>query len=272
LNRIENDIAACFYKTDAVRAFVEEVCRTAKAHPEAIQPFNGESPGTSEIFSSAGLTLLSTVEHTTLVASGCGRYFFKILHALTLKARIKNLVTDKAKSLCRLSEKLRAGGIGVPEVEAWGTLYNGRRRFFVMSRVAGESLYDVSVRKGRRVPVEIYRRVMDEVLKLHAMGYLMGDAHPSHVFIFEGRVSGIIDIDGIRRNLPVMPGLQPLSLRGIARDLAGLNHPGLLLDEAQRAAILQYYIRRCDPRVRKAHEKLRKYFKTYSERRWKAQA
>lgn len=250
---------------DPVCAFVEEVCRAAKAHPEAFEPFRGDNPRVADIFLQAGLTLIPTVERTTLVASVCGRYFLKILHALTLKERIKTLAVNRAESLRRLSEKLRTGGICVPVVEAWGTFNTHRRRFFVMRRVAGLDLYEISVVQGQKIDVEIFRRVMDEVLKLHAMGYLMGDAHPAHVFIDDGRVSGIIDIDAMRRNFP--PGL-----RGIARDLAGLNYPELLLDGSERAAILDYYISHSGMRrVKREHERLREYFKTYSEQRWKAQ-
>jgi hypothetical protein len=259
---MENGEAAYSCLTDAACAFVEEVCRTAEAHPEAVEPFRGDIAGINGIFSRAGLKLFPTVERTTLVASGCGRYFLKILHALTFKERMKNLVLNRAEAIHRLSEKLRAGGVNAPEVEAWGTFYKNNRRFFVMQKVSGESLYDVAVRKGRREPVETYLRVMDELIKLHALGYLMGDAHPSHVFITEGRVTGIIDIDGMRRN-------HPFGLRGIARDLAGLNHPGLLLDEAGRAAIFGYYVGRSGIR---AGGRFYEYFKTCTESRWKRQA
>jgi tRNA A-37 threonylcarbamoyl transferase component Bud32 len=170
------------------------------------------------------------------------------------------LITDRARHLHALSEWLIHRGVRVPRVRAFGTIREGRKPFFAIDRVPGRSLYDILIREHRELPAELYRKVVDAVAGLHGLGYWHGDAHLSHVFVLDGEVSGFIDIDGVGRN-------RPFRLENFARDLAGLNHPGLPLGRSDKESLLRRYAERMSLKDEKA---FRRMVETYSERRWQS--
>lgn len=254
----KNDVASFNYN-ETVLPSVINLCNLIKEYPFILKPFRGKDEKVEAILSSSGFILYPTVKKTTLFYESKTDCFFKILHSSTIKNKIFFLFKDKARAIFNLSEYLILKGVKVPGIMAYGLLKKDRRSFFVMKRIEGKSLHKILIREKKTLTMEVYLKALDEIIKLHSLGYWLGDAHLSHIFVNESGVSGFIDIDSIRRN-------RLFSLRNRAKDLAGLNHPELPLTKEERREILDYYIKKSGVKDR---EKFLKLVHFYSDRRWK---
>jgi len=212
-----------------------------------------------DILSQKGLQLYPTVRKTTLIYDPATESYLKILHPLNLKNKLLNRFRDRGGEICRIAERLIYEGINVTDVIAYGHFKKGKLPFFVVRKAQGESLYDILIRGKRGLDMDTYMTVIAEVAHLHRLGYWLGDAHLSHIFIKESQVSGIIDIDSVRRN-------RRFSLRNCAKDIAGLNHPELPLTKDEKKDILYHYVKAAGIREEKKFMRLLKH---YTERRWK---
>ncbi len=230
--------------------------------PVALLPVKGSDAAAQAAFSSRGFQLYPTVLKTTLFYDPATDCFLKILHPLKLREKARCLMTDRAGHIYALSEWLRERGVKVSRVRAFGRIRLGSKPFFAVDRVEGQSLYDILIRERREIPLELHRKVMDELAGLHGLGYWLGDAHLSHIFVRDGEISGLIDIDGIGRN-------RPFRLENLARDIAGLNHPGLSIGSGTKESLLRRYVEKMNLKDEKA---FRYMVKHYSERRWNASA
>ncbi len=186
-------------------------------------------------FHEYGFKLYSTVRNTTLFYDAADDCFYKILHPLTVKRRTAALFADRAEKTYQTWRILVAQGIKMPEILCYGTIRLGTQPFFVVRRLEGRSLYDLLVRGQERLPVSIYYKAIDEIAKVHAAGYWLGDAHLSHIFVNGEEITGFIDIDSFRRN-------RVLRHRHFAKDLAGMNHPQLPMEEPEKRLLLDYYM------------------------------
>jgi|GEM_PF-1414751 tRNA A-37 threonylcarbamoyl transferase component Bud32 len=204
-----------------------------------------------------GFFLIPTVKKTSLFYHIESDHFVKILHPLSLKDRIVSALVDRGYHLYNLSRRLNRINIGVPDIMAYGYITRGRRVFFIMDRIKGESLYPVMV-GDRTMPLDIYYNVIDKVIRLHREGYWFGDFRLSHVFVHEGEVTGIVDIDSIKKNFP-------FRINNLAKDIAGFNHPRLPLSSTQRQDIFSYYIEQMDI---KRKDRFYSLLRHYTRRRW----
>lgn len=280
---LKNDMAF-FYCAEAVLPSISRFCLLIKDYPFILKPFSGNDEKVKNtlskkqdtiglqinnhlsdlferipIFSIEGFYLYPTVKKTTLFYDHTTDCFFKILHPLTVKNKILSIFTNKARSVYNLSEKLLSNGVNVPEILAYGVFKKGRRAFFIMKRVEGNSLHYILIKKKETLPHEVYRKVIDEIIKLHTMGYWFRDLRLSHVFIKNSEISGLIDIDSIRKN-------RPFRISNLAKDLAGLNHPDLPLTKSEKMDIFDYYMSKVNMKKRPQFLPL---VKLYTERRWK---
>jgi hypothetical protein len=108
---------------------------------------------------------------------------------------------------------------------------------YAIERAQGQSLHDLLVRARQAIPPLVAGRVIDAVARLHGLGYWLGDAHLSHIFVHRGEVSGFIDIDSIRPN-------RPPRLANLARDLGRLNHPAFPLGRRDGDTLLRRHAAR----------------------------
>jgi hypothetical protein len=258
LKYFENDIAS-FCSPEELLPSLERFCGVIRQHPSCIEPFRGEDRKIAAEFSEGGFKVYPTVKKTTLLYDPASASFLKVLHPLNIKNRTLFFIADRAKSIYTLSERLLSKGVRTVKVVAYGTLKKGRRPFFAVKKAEGESLYDILIRGKKPLPMEAYSHVISEVARLHRLGYWLGDAHLSHIFIKDTVVSGLIDIDSIRQN-------RPYALRNIAKDMAGLNHPELPLTGSAKKELLKQYIKEAGIGDEKKFIKILKY---YTERRWK---
>lgn len=230
----ENDVVNLYYdEINAPTVSITRLCNIIKNNPPVLRPAEDYDEEAKKILSREGFELYPTVKKTTLIYDPGTEYYFKILHPLNLKSRIGYYLTDKPGTIYGLSQELISRGIKVPRVTAYGTLKNGGRPFFAMEKIEGKSLSDILIKEKRKRPLSEYRKVIDQMVKFHSMGYWLGDAHLAHIFIKDEEVSGFIDIDSIRRNRPYM-------LKNLAKDIAGLNHPGLPLSSEEKMSLLNY--------------------------------
>jgi hypothetical protein len=195
--------------------------------------------------------LYPTWPQTTVLYDSASDCFFKILHRRprALRGRVHALITDRGRQIHALSRWLGDRGVPIPRVRAFGIVREGRRPLYAIDRAQGRSLYDLLVRERGAIPLPLARRVVDAVAGLHGLGYWLGDAHLSHVFVHHGQVSGLIDVDSIRSN-------RPPRLANLARDLGRLNHPAIPLGRADGDSLLRYYAARTKLKDVKAFERL----------------
>jgi tRNA A-37 threonylcarbamoyl transferase component Bud32 len=253
-----NDVAS-FYCDEDVLPSVMNLCALIKQYSFILKPFRGMNEEVRKILSAQGFQLYPTVKRTTLFYENLTNSFFKIIHPLTMKKKVFSLFANRARSLYHLSLDLLDQGIKVPRVTAYGMFKKDKKPFFVMKKIEGKSLNDILIKEKGDIPEEVYRKVMEEVARFHTAGYWLGDAHLSHIFIDDTCISGFIDIDSIRRN-------RPFRLKNLAKDLAGLNHPGLPLTEGQKKELLKIYMDALNIGDR---EQFVQMVKNYTERRWK---
>ncbi len=257
---IKNE-AVVFYCINSrlVQYFIARLADLAQKNPQVLEPVMDLSEEVKAILSQTGLLLYPTVRKTTLIYDPGTESYLKILHPLNLKNRVLFRLRDKGGEICRVAEQLIREGINVSDVIAYGHFKKRRTPFFVVRKAEGESLYDILIRGKRTIGMEIYLNVITDVAKLHRLGYRLGDAHLSHIFIKDGQVSGIIDIDSVRRT-------RLFHLKHYAKDIAGLNHPELPLTKDEKKAILNHYLKAAGVRNEKKFIRL---LKQYTERRWK---
>lgn len=254
----KNDIAA-FYCEEGLMPYISGLCSLVKSNPFILGQVRGIDDKAKEIFQQEGFQLFSTVAATTLLYNKKSDCFFKILHPLNVRNRLLFYFFNRPRQIFSLSAALRSHGVRVPEIPAYGNFRIRKLPFFAMKRIEGKSLYDYLVREGSSLPPQTYFNVIDKVAELHRLGYWLGDAHLSHIFIKDNEVSGFIDIDSIRKNTP-------FSLNKSAKDLAGLNHPELSITKDERIELLNYYLQVSEIKNKDRFKQLVKY---YTERRWK---
>ncbi len=260
MKHIENN-AVNFYCDDskAVYNSITKLCDLIKVEPEVIKAVRGINNDIKTLFEKKGFYVYSTVKKSTLLYDPATDSFFKILYPLKFKNKLVFFCTHKSRELYDLSELLRAQGIKIQQITAYGLLKKGRLPFYVMKKAEGQSLYDILVREGKSLPMDVYQEAFNEMAKIHSAGYWIGDAHLSHIFIKENKVSGIIDIDSIKRNRPCL-------LKNLAKDIAGLNHPGLPLTDDEKKSLIDHYLNAVNL---KNKNKFFQMIKHYTERRWK---
>lgn len=257
---LENDVVIlCFHNSKDLKNSILKLCNLIRNDHSILEPFHDINENVRKVFAKEGFQLYSTVKKTTLFYDPSTDCYFKILHPLNLKTRFLFLMKDRVKSTYDTLENLRTNGIKTVKVIAYGSIKRGSKPLFVVKRAEGASLYDTLIREKKEVSMSEYMKVIDQVAKLHAMGFWLADSHLSHFFIKDNEVSGIIDIEGIRKNMPFM-------LKNLAKDLAGLNHPELPLDKDKKMALLEHYLKTNE--VKNASRFLN-LIKHYSERRWK---
>ncbi|MEW6602111.1 MAG: hypothetical protein AB1499_14150 [Nitrospirota bacterium] len=253
--------AAVFYcdKSRLVQYFINRLSDIVDKNPRVIEPAEDLNEDVKDLLSQKGLQLYPTVRKTTLIYDPGTESYLKILHPLNLKSKVLFRFRNRGEEICRTAERLIYEGVNVTDVIAYGHFRKGKLPFFAVKKAPGESLYDILVRGGRTLDREIYMTVMDEVARIHRLGYWLGDAHLSHIFIKEEQVSGIIDIDSIRRN-------RPFSIRNCVKDIAGLNHPDLPLTKDEKKDILNHYFKAAGTKNEKKFIRLLRH---YTEKRWK---
>lgn len=259
MNCYKNEFAS-FCCSGRIYNSLNEFFQIIKDYPSILVPDKGDNKEKEELLSSAGFKLYSTVKKTTLFYDRKTDCFFKILHPLSFKTKIIFCYTDRSRQIKKIYDRLTFRNVKLPLIEAYGKFKKDRMPFYVVRRLEGRSVYDVVIREKNIIEMKVYRDIIDEIVKVHSNGYWLGDAHLSHIFINGGKVSGFIDIDSIRKNIPYQ-------LRNLAKDIAGFHHPELPLDYEKKAELIGYYINKMKIKDR---AKFIRLVKNYTERRWKA--
>jgi hypothetical protein len=289
MKHAENHIASFYYdSSESVHKSIEGLCSIIKKYSFITMPFRGhdesiinrflrehgspgrlnekESTGNSPLFfdrkpvlNIEGYLLLPTVKKTTLFYDTHADYFIKILQPIGIKRKVISLFVNRARLIYNLSEYLLANGIKVPGVLAYGMIKKGRKSFLVMDRIKGKSLYTIlNIEKGS-LRQEDYLKVIDKLADLHKLSYWFGDMRIAHIFMNRSDISGFVDIDSIRRNIPYR-------LKNLAKDLAGLNSPDQQLTYDEKMRLLKHYM----TRVQIEDDKnLLHLIRHYSKIRWK---
>jgi tRNA A-37 threonylcarbamoyl transferase component Bud32 len=245
--------------TDHVLSTFQKLLHLIEQNPRILRPVKDMDEEARDLLATEGFGLYPTVKNTTLIYDDTCKCFIKVLHPLTLKKYISFLLIDRARRIYHVANYLFSRGIKMPQVLAYGKMRVRGLPFFVMEKVQGESLYEILVKRRETLDRDTYFKVMEQVADLHRLGYWYGDAHMSHIFLKDGKVSGFIDIDSIRRS-------RFIRLKNLAKDIAGLNHPHLSLNDESRKELLYHYLGLMDIQKKDNFIRLIKHF---TERRWK---
>ncbi len=256
---IKTDVAKVQHdENESLGNSISKFCRIVRDNPCVLVPVKDADAEVKAILHAEGFELYPTVETTTLFYDRDTDSYFKILHPLSVKHKVKYSLFDKSKAIYDLSEKFHSRGIKIIRVTAFGVIKQGPRPFYVSKRVDGDCLNNILIKKRNTLTMDEYRNVIDEVAKVHSHGYWLGDAHLAHVFVKDGEVTGFIDIDSIRKNCPYQ-------LKNTIKDIAGLNHPELPLSGDEKTSLLNYYLAKVGLADNRKFTELLKH---YTARRW----
>jgi tRNA A-37 threonylcarbamoyl transferase component Bud32 len=258
MKHVSNDRIDLTYETPLEES-VQGLINLLTFFPHAVRPERKADEKTVSAYAAQGFRLYPTVLNTTLFYDERSDCFFKMLHPLGPKRRMLFSITDRARQIYTLSRELNAWGVPLPKIRAYGKIRGKNVPVFAMERVRGRSLYDMVVRDGQPLPMKLGLKVMDMIARIHRSGYWLGDAHLSHIFADDTNVTGLIDVDSMRRNLRT-------GTRNFAKDLAGLDHPLLPLTGEEKKELADHYLQAMEIADRAAFLRA---LKTYSERRWK---
>jgi Lipopolysaccharide kinase (Kdo/WaaP) family len=151
--------------------------------------------------------------------------YFKVIDAARGTHAMKLLLKgSRAAHVARISERLRADGIGVPEILLLGAEQRGGREIVVTARVDGRNVprYLRSEREPLNAKRAILRALGAEVARLHRAGYLHGDLTPYNIFVTGVDPPQFVFIDHDRTRRTILSRFE----RPRMRNLVQLGHLG----------------------------------------------
>ena len=149
--------------------------------------------------------------------------YIKVLDAARGLRAIRLLFTgSRVAHVARISKRLRADGIGVPEILLLGAEPRGGREIIATASVVGFSVIrHVSTRCDTLAAKRaVLRAVGAEVAALHRAGYLHGDLSPYNIFVLRADPSKFIFIDHDRTRRTILSRFE----RPRMRNLVQLGH------------------------------------------------
>ena len=126
---------------------------------------------------------------------------------------------SRAAHVARISERLRADGIGVPEILLLGAEQRGGREIVVTARVDGRNVprYLRSEREPLAARRAILRALGTEVARLHRAGYLHGDLTPYNIFVTGVDPPQFVFIDHDRTRRTILSRFERPRLRNLVQ-------------------------------------------------------
>jgi len=152
--------------------------------------------------------------------------YFKVIDAARRAHAMKLFFKgSRAAHVARISERLRADGIGVPEILLLGAEQGGGREIVVTARVEGRNVprYLRSEREPLTAKRAILRALGAEIARLHRAGYLHGDLTPYNIFVTGVNPPQFVFIDHDRTRRTILSRFE----RPRMRNLVQLGHLAL---------------------------------------------
>ena len=146
--------------------------------------------------------------------------YFKVIDAARGAHAMKLLFKgSRAAHVARISERLRADGIGVPEILLLGAEQRGGREIVVTARVDGRNVprYLRSEREPLTAKRAILRALGAEVARLHRAGYLHGDLTPYNIFVTGVDPPQFVFIDHDRTRRTILSRFERPRLRNLVQ-------------------------------------------------------
>jgi len=152
--------------------------------------------------------------------------YFKVIDAARRAHAMKLFFKgSRAAHVARISERLRADGIGVPEILLLGAEQRGGREIVVTARVEGRNVprYLRSQHEPLTAKRAILRALGAEIARLHRAGYLHGDLTPYNIFVTGVNPPQFVFIDHDRTRRTILSRFE----RPRMRNLVQLGHLAL---------------------------------------------
>ena len=144
--------------------------------------------------------------------------YFKVLDPIRGLNRIRWLFKrTRSAHVASVSERLRADGVGVPEILLLGAEQRGGREIVVTERVGGSNL----VRHLRHAQLASRRVVLRalgaQIARLHRAGYLHGDLTPFNIFVTGLEPPRFVFIDHERTRRTILSRFERPRLRNLVQ-------------------------------------------------------
>lgn len=149
--------------------------------------------------------------------------YFKVIDAARGRRALGLIFKgSRAAHVARISRRLRADGIGVPEILLLGAEQRGGREIVVTARVEGRSIprhlrFGGETLAAKRV---VLRALGAEVARFHRAGYIHGDLTPYNIFIVGVDPPQFVFIDHDRTRHTILSRFE----RPRMRNLVQLGH------------------------------------------------
>jgi len=154
------------------------------------------------------------------LGSGSGPdVYFKVIDAAHGAHAMKLLFKgSRAAHVARISERLRADGIGVPEILLLGAEQRGGREIVVTARVDGRNVPRY-LRSHEPLTAKraILRALGAEIARLHRAGYLHGDLTPYNIFVTGVNPPQFVFIDHDRTRRTILSRFERPRLRNLVQ-------------------------------------------------------
>jgi hypothetical protein len=178
--------------------------------------------------------------------------YFKVIDAVGSRLGSGQIFKgSRAAHVARISRRLRADGIGVPEILLLGAEQRGGRELVVTARVEGRSVPRHLRSKHETLAAKrvVLRALGAEVARFHRAGYLHGDLTPYNIFIVGVDPPKFVFIDHDRTRHTILSRFE----RPRMRNLVQLGHIDLkTITNTDRMRVWCGYSTAMPPRRRRA--------------------
>lgn len=227
---LKNKVCNAHIKREHKEA-LEKLSKIAENKSYLFLPFKGIRDEIFNEFSEFKLRLFSTSPKTLVLEDLDFRIVFKIIYINNLKHRLSGFFENKGLKIYRLSQYFRKKNIKIAEVLGYGKFL--KNPFYVVPKMKGESFLEIAKRNDKNV-LELFYKIIDEIIKIHKEGYFIGDANIKHFFFLNCEVEGIIDFDCFKK-------VYFLKKNRFCRDIGYLLRPELHLSKEEIRKLVSYY-------------------------------
>jgi len=179
--------------------------------------------------------------------------YLKVLDPIRCLDRIRWIFKRmRAAHVALISQRLRADGVGVPEILLLGAERRGGREILVTERVGGSNL--VRHLRGAKLASRrvVLRALGAEVARLHRAGYIHGDLTPFNIFVTGPEPPQFVFIDHERTRRTILSRFE----RPRMRNLVQLGHLELAgVTNSDRMRVWCGYAAALAPRPRRAQRR-----------------
>lgn len=151
--------------------------------------------------------------------AGARGVYIKVFDPIRGLNRIRRIFKpSRAAHVASISERLRADGVGVPNILLLGAERGNGREILVTARVGGRNVARFLRERAELGKKRVMLRALGaEVARLHRAGYIHGDLTPFNVFVTGLEPPQFVFIDHERTRRTILSGFERPRLRNLVQ-------------------------------------------------------